>query len=105
MKLQNDKKDHIAAGAFAALIGLAFGFNVGLSQVFCGLLFPILAGAGKEWIWDGWLSIKYEGKKFPFTNKIIQKGTVDVWDFVATTSGGLIIVILAIILKLIFPNI
>ena len=71
--MKKDKFYHMIAGALAFLVG-AFLFNNNI-----GLLFSILAGAGKE-IYD------------IFDDETTKD--VELFDFLATVAGGLIIYIL-----------
>lgn len=65
-----DKIGHAAFGALACIAGLAF-----TGSPVVGLALAALAGVGKE-AWDA-----------------TGRGTVDLWDFVATMSGGAIVAV------------
>lgn len=68
----NDKLMHFLMGVS---ISLFFGLLVS-SMV--GLIFACIGGAAKELIWDKWL----------------KKGTPELMDFIATASGGFLVMLI-----------
>ena len=73
LPLPADKQGHMLSGAL-----LAFPFA--LFSPVLALALVIAAGAWKEWVYD---------KARPLEH------TVDVWDFIATVAGGLLICLMA----------
>ena len=74
--MTKDKILHLAAGAIASAVVFWISGNPWL-----GLAAAVVAGVAKEY-WDS-----------------RGHGTVDVWDFVATTAGGLLISLACLILQ------
>lgn len=64
--MKTDKLLHFLAGAV-----IAFAFGIIFSPEW-GLAFAMTIGTAKEFVWDG----------------LLQKGTVEIWDAVATIAGG-----------------
>jgi predicted membrane protein len=73
-----DKQAHFFAGMAIALSAAIFG------HIMIGLVFVVLAGILKEWVWD---------RMHPETH------TIDVLDFTATAAGGLVGFFLALLAR------
>ena len=67
MQIQNDKVGHFIAGVIIAIVVTLVTGNAQW-----GLVASIVAGIGKEAVWDG----------------LMGRGTVEVLDAVATIAGG-----------------
>ena len=79
MNIPLDKQAHFLAG-------YAISLTVGLINPAIGLILSVVLGALKEWWWD---------KNHPLIH------TVDVWDFIATASGGVFAYLVSFLLTII----